>query len=95
MSVVPVERMRLDKWLWCARFFKTRALAARYCAEPGLRVNGARVEKPHYAVRPGDVLTFALGPNIRIVRVRTLADRRGAPSVARDLYEDLTPAPAG
>jgi len=87
--------MRLDKWLWCSRFFKTRALATRFCAEIGLRINGTRVEKPHYAVKPGDVLTFALGSHIRVVRVTALADRRGPASAARDLYEELQAAPAG
>jgi ribosome-associated heat shock protein Hsp15 len=81
--------MRLDKWLWCARFFRSRALAARFCEEGGMRVNGARVAKAHHAVRPGDVLTFALGSNIRVARVRALADRRGPATEARALYDDL------
>ena len=95
MSDAPPGRMRLDKWLWCSRFFKTRALAARFCEETGLRINGLRVEKPHYAVKNGDVLTFALGSHIRVVRVRAFADRRGPASVARELYEELTADPAG
>ena len=82
--------MRLDKWLWCARFFKSRAMAARYCAETGLRVNGAPVLKPHYAIRPGDVLTFALGSHIRVARVVALACRRGPAPEARGLYDDLS-----
>lgn len=90
----PDEAMRLDKWLWCARFFKSRALAARFCAETGVRINGSPVVKPHYAIRPGDVLTFALGSNIRVARIRALANRRGPASEARLLYDDLTGAPA-
>ena len=74
----PVAAIRLDKWLWCARFFKSRALATRFCAGTGVRINGNPVIKPHHAIRPGDVLTFALGSNIRVVRIRALADRRGA-----------------
>jgi ribosome-associated heat shock protein Hsp15 len=87
----PTGRMRLDKWLWCARFFKTRALAARFCTETGLRLNGQPVQKPHAAIRPGDVLTFALGSHIRIARVKGLAERRGPAPEARLLYDDLTP----
>ena len=85
--------MRLDKWLWCARFFKSRALAARFCAETGVRINGAPSIKPHQAVRPGDVLTFALGSNIRVLRVHALASRRGPASEARVLYDDLSSLP--
>jgi ribosome-associated heat shock protein Hsp15 len=94
MSAETGGAMRLDKWLWCARFFKSRALASRFCAETGLRLNGTPCAKPHQAVRPGDVLTFALGSNIRVARVRALATRRGPASEARMLYEDLTGAPA-
>ncbi|MBL8699449.1 MAG: RNA-binding S4 domain-containing protein [Alphaproteobacteria bacterium] len=95
MTAVPVERMRLDKWLWCARFFKSRSLAARFVEETGVRIAGASVLKPHHAVRPGDVLTFALGSHIRVVRVRTLSARRGPPPEARGLYDDLDRSPAG
>lgn len=89
MSEVPAERMRLDKWLWCARFFKSRSLAARFVEETGVRIAGTSVAKPHHAVRPGDVLTFALGPRIRVVRIRALAMRRGSAPEAQALYEDL------
>lgn len=88
MSAIPSERMRLDKWLWCARFFKSRALAARYCEQTGLRVNGTRVEKPHYAVRRGDVLTVALA-DIRVVKIVKLPTRRGPAPEARACYEIL------
>ncbi len=92
MTAAPAAAaMRLDKWLWYARFFKSRALAARYCAETGLRVNGSPVLKPHYAIRPGDVLTLALGSHIRVVRVVALATRRGPAPEARGLYDDLSP----
>jgi ribosome-associated heat shock protein Hsp15 len=89
----PVAAIRLDKWLWCARVFKSRALATRFCAGTGVRINGNPVIKPHHAIRPGDVLTFALGSNIRVVRIRALADRRGPPGAARELYDDLSPTP--
>lgn len=87
------DSQRLDKWLWCARFFKTRALAARFCDDGHLRVSGQVTHKAHYAVRPGDVLTFPLGPHIRVIKIIELADRRGPPAEARSLYEDLAPPP--
>lgn len=80
---------RLDKWLWCARFFKSRSAAARFCDEGKLRVSGQVTHKAHYAVRPGDVLTFPLGPDIRVVRIVALAVRRGPAPEAQALYDDL------
>ena len=85
------DSQRLDKWLWCARFFKSRALAARFCGDGRMRVSGQVTHKAHYAVRPGDVLTFPLGPDIRVIRITDLAVRRGPPAEARLLYEDLAP----
>ncbi len=81
---------RLDKWLWCARFFKSRSAAGRFCDEGRLRVSGQVTHKAHYAVRPGAVLTFPLGPHIRVVKVLALAERRGPAPEARTLYEDLS-----
>lgn len=86
------DAQRIDKWLWCARFFKTRAAAAKACHEGRVRVSGQVLYKAHYALKRGDVLTFPLGPNIRVVRVTALAVRRGPPSEARTLYEDLAPS---
>jgi ribosome-associated heat shock protein Hsp15 len=82
---------RLDKWLWCARFFKSRSGAAKFCDDGRLRVSGQVTHKAHYSVKPGDVLTFPLGPHIRVVRIVSLAGRRGPPAEARSLYEDLAP----
>lgn len=81
--------MRLDKWLWHARFFKTRTLAARYVETSRCRLDGRAVEKPHAVVAPGMVLTFALGPNVRVVRVVALGERRGPAPEARTLYEEI------
>ncbi|MFV0475955.1 MAG: RNA-binding S4 domain-containing protein [Pikeienuella sp.] len=83
--------LRLDKWLWRARFFKTRGLAAA-AAEKGYRLNGARSRKTHALVRPGDVLTFRQADAIRVIRVRDLGERRGPASEAASLYEDLEPS---
>jgi ribosome-associated heat shock protein Hsp15 len=82
---------RIDKWLWCARFFKTRARAAKACHDGRIRVSGQVLSKAHYAIKVGDVLTFPLGPNIRVIRVTALAVRRGPAAEARGLYDDLAP----
>lgn len=85
------DRIRLDKWLWQARFFKSRRLAGEAAASGGVRVNGTRIAKPAHAVRPGDVLTFPQGRAIRVVRVLDPGTRRGPAPEARALYEDLAP----
>ncbi|WP_434616368.1 RNA-binding S4 domain-containing protein [Azospirillum sp. B2RO_4] len=84
-------RLRIDKWLWYARFFKTRSLAAKLCNDGGVRLSGAVVNKAHAAVKPGDVLTFAQGRHIRVVKVVALGSRRGPAPEAQALYEDLAP----
>jgi len=88
------SELRLDKWLWHARFFKTRALAAQLIERRRVRINQAVVTKAHYRVRPGDVLTFPQGKQVRVVRVLAIAERRGPASHARSLYEDLADPPA-
>jgi ribosome-associated heat shock protein Hsp15 len=89
------EGLRLDKWLWYARFFKTRTLAAKLCSAGKLRLDGTLVSKAHQKLKPGDVLTFPQGNHIRVVRVLALGTRRGPAEEARTLYEDLKPpAPA-
>ncbi|MDO6728906.1 RNA-binding S4 domain-containing protein [Marinovum sp. 2_MG-2023] len=85
------DKLRLDKWLWQARFFKTRTLAARIISTEGVRVDGVRVSKPSRTISPGDVLTFLQARRVRVVRVVTLGDRRGPASEAQALYEDLSP----
>lgn len=84
--------IRIDKWLWYARFFKSRTMAARLVTDGHVRVNRERVTKSHGAVRPGDVLTFPQGREIRVVRVLDCGDRRGPAPEAQALYEDLEPA---
>lgn len=87
----PAEKQRLDKWLWQARFFKTRTLAARQVSGGHVRVNGTRAGKPAQTVVPGDVLTFVQGRQVRVVRIAALGTRRGPAPEAQALYEDLTP----
>lgn len=89
----PRPTIRLDKWLWHARFAKTRSLAARLVKGPGMRVNAAPVSKPAFSVGPDDVLTFALGRRVVVVRIRDIGTRRGPAPEAQGLYEDLSPPP--
>ena len=84
-------RLRLDKWLWYARFFKTRSLAAKLCAAGAIRIGGAPVTKAHHSVKPGDVLTFAQERHIRVIKIVALGVRRGPAPEAQALYEDLSP----
>lgn len=85
--ITDKEGLRIDKWLWRARFCKTRAIAQQK-AEAGLvRLNGARVEKPSALVRPGDVVTLPKGSTVIALRVIALGERRGPPKEARGLYE--------
>jgi ribosome-associated heat shock protein Hsp15 len=88
-------RLRVDKWLWQARFFKTRGLAADLAGSGKLRINGTHSAKPSQPVRPGDVLTFPQGARIRVIRVEAIGHRRGPAPEAQALYTDLEPeAPA-
>jgi len=88
------ETCRIDVWLWRARFFKTRSLAARYVDEGRVRLTrtgGAevRLDKPSRTVRPGDGLVFALGGRLVAVRIEALGERRGPASEAQGLYSPL------
>lgn len=89
----PGDRQRLDVWLWCARVAKTRAACAALVESGAVRINRQPTVKPHARIAPGDVLTLALGqgPSARILiwRVLALAERRGPPSEAARLYQDL------
>ena len=85
------ETLRLDKWLWYARFCKTRSLATTMCRRGQIRVNREPVRKSNQPVRVGDVLTFAQGPRIRVIRIAVLGVRRGPASEAQGLYEDMSP----
>src|SRR5215472_4880699 len=83
--------LRVDKWLWFARFARTRSLAARLCLEGHVTIGGSIVMKPGHLVRPGDVLTVRIGDRLRRVTVAALATRRGAPEAARPLYVEAEP----
>jgi ribosome-associated heat shock protein Hsp15 len=83
------HKLRLDKWLWQARFVKTRALAVALVASGHLRVNGQRIDKPGRAVGPGDVLTLVAGGQVRLLRILACGTRRGPAPEAATLYLDL------
>lgn len=87
------EGLRIDRWLWFARLFKSRTLAAEACTGHHVRANGTPVAKAGHLVKVGDVLTFVRGPHVRIVKVLALGSRRGPYEEARLLYEDLSPLP--
>ena len=89
------DKQRVDKWLWRARFFKTRGLAAELAGSGRLRINSEHVAKPAQPVRPGDVLTFPQGDRIRVIRIEALGARRGPAPEARALYTDLDEATPG
>ncbi len=86
---------RLDRWLWCARFFKTRTLAAKFVQDGNIRVTRSettvRAEKPSYGVRAADTLVFTHGDHLRIINIVGLADRRGPAAEAQTLYADQSP----
>ena len=79
--------LRIDKWLWHARFCKTRAIAQARCEAGLLRLNNQRVEKSSAAVRVGDTLTIPTAEEALVVKVLALGIRRGPPAEARGLYE--------
>ena len=84
------DRQRLDKWLWFARFARTRPAAVRLVEEGHVRVASKRVENPALGVKPGDVLTLALPHATLVVRVTAFAERRGSYEQAQTLYEVLS-----
>ena len=88
----PAGSLRLDKWLWAARCYKTRGLASEACTAGHVKVNGASA-KPAKAVRPGDEIVVKVGTHTRILVILGLSDRRGPATEARLLYDDRSPPP--
>lgn len=89
MSGEAPERARLDKWLWCARFYKTRGLAQEAVGKGRVWLNGARTTKAGHGVKLGDVLTFPRGERVLAIRIQALGERRGPAREAQGLYEVL------
>jgi ribosome-associated heat shock protein Hsp15 len=90
VSETPAK-IRIDKWLWHARFFKTRSLAAKVVSSGHVRVNSLSIAKPAVQVTAGDVLTFPQAKEVRVIRVVALGERRGPAPEAQALYDDLDP----
>jgi ribosome-associated heat shock protein Hsp15 len=86
------DEVRIDRWLWATRLFKSRTLAAKACIGGRVDVNGVSA-KPHKPVRQGDMIDFKIGDWERKVKVLQLSDKRGPAPAARLLYEDLSPPP--
>jgi len=89
---VADAQIRIDKWLWHARFFKSRTQAGKFCLSGGVRVNAQAISKAHVQVKPGDVLTFVKGNAVKVVKIIQLGTRRGPAPEAQALYEDQSPA---
>ena len=83
----PSDKIRIDKWLWAARFFKTRALAVAAVETGKVQVNGVRV-KPAKSLTAGDTLTLRLGPYQHVIEVLAISNRRGPPVEAQKLYQE-------
>lgn len=88
---------RLDRWLWCARRFRTRTLAANFISEAGVRVTRRgvteRIDKPGYQLTLGDTVSYMIGERVIALAVTGFADRRGPPAAARDLYAQDAASP--
>ena len=93
------DAARVDVWLWRARFFKTRSMAARFVDEGRVRLtrlgHETRLEKSSRAVKVGDTLVFAMGGRLIAVTVEGLGERRGPPVEARGLYSALQNSSGG
>ena len=86
--------IRIDKWLWHARFFKTRTIAQMFVTSGKVRVNSERISKSNQSVKPGDVLTFARGKQLSVIEIVAITSRRGPAPEAQALYHDLSPPAA-
>lgn len=84
------DRVRIDKWLWHARFAKTRALAQQAATSGLIRLNEHRVVKSSAEVKPGDVLTIPRGREVLVVRIEACGIRRGPAKEAQALYAVLS-----
>ena len=86
-SPQPPEKVRLDKWLWAARFYKTRGLSADAIDAGKVEVNGERAKRARL-VHAGDRVRIRIGPYEHIVVIRAVSERRGSPQIAQQLYEE-------
>ncbi|OSQ32544.1 RNA-binding S4 domain-containing protein [Thalassospira sp. MCCC 1A03138] len=85
------NKVRIDKWLWYARFYKTRSLASKACQSGHIVLNGQSVSKASVTVVVGDRLQFFQGPHLRVIEVVAPGERRGPAPEAQQLYIDHSP----
>lgn len=85
------ETQRIDKWLWYARFYKSRSLCAKQVSEGKIYVNDVKISRPAHGLLVGDVLTFVKAEQSRIIKVLDLGTRRGSAPEAQLLYQDSSP----
>ncbi len=85
-------QQRIDRWLWFARIAKSRTLAQALIERGKVRVNRVKIDKTSTTVKPGDVLTLALGPRVLSIEILGIGSRRGPAVEAQALYRDLAPA---
>ena len=83
------DSLRIDKWLWYARFFKNRTTTAKIVSQGKVRLNGKRIVKPSMTVKKGDGLTFQQGNVLKVIRVLELGHRRGPAFEAKSLYSEV------
>ncbi len=88
MDGIP-KKIRIDKWLWWARFFKTRSLSTKIITKGSVRVNSRRIFKPSVEIKVDDVLTFTAGKSVRVIKVLSLGERRVNYDEARKMYENV------
>ena len=82
------QKIRIDKWLWYARFFKSRSLSSKHITQNGIRLNGRKIQKPAELVFAGDEITFNVGLTIKVIEVLLCGSRRGPAIEARLLYRE-------
>ena len=83
------KKVRIDKWLWWARFFKTRSLSTKIITKGAVRVNSRRIVKPSVEIKVNDVLTFTSGKSVRVIKVLSLGERRVNYDQARKMYDNI------
>lgn len=93
MTITPPSSERIDKWLWHARFFKSRTLARDLVKSKKLHINSLRISKPSVLVQVGDILTFPKAHDEKVIEVKAISTARRSASEAQLLYSDLSPDP--
>ena len=83
------KKVRIDKWRWWARFFRTRSLSTKIITKGTVRLNSRRIVKPSVEIEVNDVLTFTFGKSVRVIKVLSLGERRVNYEEAQKMYENI------